>query len=51
VFALARSLDQANAAGQAMAAAWAAASGVPADLWVSPVGTSGARVITAEAAR
>jgi homoserine kinase len=52
MFALARSLDEASAAGRAMAAAWAAASsGVPADLWVSPLGTSGARVITAEAAR
>jgi homoserine kinase len=52
MFALARSLDEATAAGRAMAAAWAAtSSGIPADLWVSPVGTSGARVITAEAAR
>jgi homoserine kinase len=52
MFALARSLDEATAAGQAMALAWASASaGVPADLWVSPVGTSGARVITAEVTR
>jgi homoserine kinase len=52
MFALARSLDEASAAGQAMATAWAAAApGVAADLWVSPVGTSGARVIAAEAGR
>jgi homoserine kinase len=52
MFALARSLDEAASAGQAMAAAWASASaGVPADLWISPVGTSGARVVTAEGAR
>jgi homoserine kinase len=50
MFALARSLDEATAAGRAMAAAWAAESpAVPADLWVSPVGTHGARVITMEA--
>ena len=46
------SLDDATAAGQAMAAAWAAAvAGVAADLWVSPVGTHGARVIAGEAGR
>lgn len=47
MFALARSLDAATAAGQAMADAWRAASPtVDADLWVSPVGTHGARVVT-----
>jgi homoserine kinase len=52
MFALARTLGDATAAGEAMAAAWAAASpAVPADLWVSPVGTRGARVITGETGR
>lgn len=47
MFALARSLAAATAAGQAMADAWRAASPtVDADLWVSPVGTHGARVVT-----
>lgn len=48
IFALARSLDDARAAGTAMAAAYAAAGGgVAADLWVSAVGTTGARVLVA----
>lgn len=46
IFALAPSLEAARVAGQAMAAAWAAEPGRPAaDLWVSPVGRQGARVI------
>ena len=46
VFALARSLDQARVVGAAMAAAYATAgNGVAADLWVSAVGTTGARVL------
>lgn len=45
VFALARSLDEARRAGEAMARAFAAAASVGADLWVSPVGTRGARVV------
>lgn len=45
IFALAPSLDAARAAGQAMAAAYAATPGPGADLWVSPVGTTGARVV------
>ena len=47
VFALARSLDAARAVGAAMAAAYATAgNGVAADLWVSAVGTTGARVLS-----
>lgn len=45
IFALAASLDIARAAGDAMQAAFASASDVGADLWVCPVGRSGARVI------
>lgn len=46
MFALARSLDEARAAGTAMAAAYrTAGGGVEADLWVSAVGTTGARLI------
>lgn len=46
VFALARSLDEARAVGAAMAAAYAVSgNGVAADLWVSAVGTTGARVL------
>jgi homoserine kinase len=52
IFALAASLAAARRAGRAMAEAWAAASpGVSADLWVSPVGTHGARVVATEAVR
>lgn len=46
-FALASTLAQARAIGAAMAAAYAAATALEADLWVSPVGTRGARVVTA----
>lgn len=45
IFALTRTLDGAHVVGQAMAAAFGAASAVGADLWVSPVGRTGARVI------
>jgi homoserine kinase len=45
IFALARSLDEAHAVGQAMAAAFAGAAGVAADLWVSLVGRTGARLV------
>ena len=48
MFALAASLDQARAVGQAMATAYGEASAMAADLWVSPVGTSGARIIDVE---
>lgn len=47
IFALARSLAEAHAVGAAMATAYAGAGGgVAADLWVSAVGTTGARVVT-----
>lgn len=46
IFALASSLDDAKRAGEAMARAFGAASGVGADLWVSLVGRQGARVIS-----
>jgi homoserine kinase len=45
IFALAASLEIAQAAGAAMHAAFARASDVGADLWVCPVGRRGARVI------
>jgi len=45
IFALTRSLNQAHVVGQAMMTAFAGASSVAADLWVSPVGTTGARVV------
>jgi homoserine kinase len=52
MFALAPSLDVATAVGRAMAAAWAAVSpDVDADLWISPVGTQGARLVATEGAR
>lgn len=47
IFALATSLDGAKRAGEAMARAFDAASGVGADLWVSSVGRKGARVVSA----
>lgn len=48
MFALARSLDEARTVGAAMASAFrASGGGVAADLWVSPVGTTGARVLAA----
>jgi homoserine kinase len=46
IFALAASLDLAQRAGEAMARAFDAVSGVGADLWVSPVGRQGARIIS-----
>ncbi|MBY0496397.1 MAG: homoserine kinase [Cyanobacteria bacterium] len=46
IFALAPSLEIARAAGDAMRTAFARASNVGADLWVCPVGRSGARVIS-----
>jgi homoserine kinase len=45
IFALAASIEIAQAAGEAMQRAFAAASDVGADLWVCPVGRQGARVI------
>ena len=45
IFALAQSLETAQAAGDAMRAAFNATSDVGADLWVCPVGRQGARVI------
>lgn len=48
IFALAESLERAHAVGLAMQAAYArAGGGVGADLFVSPVGTRGARVVAA----
>ena len=46
IFALAATLDIANAAGQAMQRAFDASSPVGSDLWVCPVGRQGARVIS-----
>ena len=47
VFALTRSLHEARAVGDAMAEAYeTAGGGIAADLWVSAVGTTGARVLT-----
>lgn len=46
VFALASSMDVAKRAGEAMQRAFQAESAVGADLWVSPVGRQGARVIS-----
>lgn len=51
IFALVSSLDGAHRVGQAMAIAHAGASTVAADLWVSPVGTTGARVVDAGGVR
>jgi homoserine kinase len=51
MFALAASLERARAVGQAMAAAFAEASAVETDLWVSPVGTTGARLVEVEGRR
>jgi homoserine kinase len=46
IFALAADLGRAQRVGEAMAAAYAqAGGGVAADLYVSPVGTRGARVV------
>jgi homoserine kinase len=46
IFALAASLDEANAAGAAMRRAFTAESSVATDLWVCPVGRQGARVVS-----
>jgi homoserine kinase len=46
MFALARTLAEAQRVGQAMQQAFGEAGTVPADLWVSPVGTRGARVVS-----
>ena len=46
IFALAASLELAQAAGQAMQRAFDATSNVGSDLWVCPVGRQGARVIS-----
>lgn len=46
LFALCASLDRAELVGQAMRDAFEAASNVGCDLWVSPVGRQGARVVT-----
>ncbi len=46
VFALAASLDDAKRVGEAMSKAFGAASDLGADLWVSPVGRQGARVVS-----
>jgi homoserine kinase len=45
MFALCASLDGAERVGEAMRGAFAAHSTVGADLWVSPVGTRGARIV------
>lgn len=45
IFALASSIESARAVGQAMATAFDEASGPGADLWISAVGTTGARVV------
>jgi homoserine kinase len=47
IFALASSLDAAHLVGQAMVAAHARASAIATDLWVSAVGTTGARIVDA----
>jgi homoserine kinase len=46
IFALAASLETAQAAGDAMQRAFSATSDVGADLWVCPVGRQGARVVS-----
>ncbi|MEZ5293602.1 MAG: homoserine kinase [Vicinamibacterales bacterium] len=51
IFALTASLDLAHRAGAAMAEAFSRASSVAADLWVSPVGTAGARIVDLTGAR
>ncbi|MGE3190837.1 MAG: homoserine kinase [Vicinamibacterales bacterium] len=45
IFALARTLEAASAIGAAMQAAYGAAAGAEADLWVCPVGRHGARIV------
>jgi homoserine kinase len=46
MFALCASIDRAELAGEAMRDAFTRASDVGADLWVSPVGRQGARIVT-----
>jgi homoserine kinase len=46
MFALCDSLPHAQAAGDAMREAYRAATGKDADLWISPVGAPGARIVT-----
>lgn len=46
IFALCASLDRAELAGQAMRDAFVNAAGIGADLWISPVGRRGARIVT-----
>jgi homoserine kinase len=45
MFALCPSLDRARSAGEAMRAAYLATSSGEADLWISPVGAPGARIV------
>jgi homoserine kinase len=47
IFALCASREAADLAGQAMRDAFGQAAGIDADLWVSPVGGEGARIVTA----
>jgi homoserine kinase len=47
IFALCPSMERASQIGAAMRSAFAAASAVEADVWSSPVGRQGARVVTA----
>ncbi len=47
IFALCSALARAESVGQAMRAAFVAASGLGADVWVSPVGRRGARIVAA----
>lgn len=47
LFALCASHESAEAAGQAMRDALTAVAGIDADLWISPVGRRGARIVTA----
>jgi homoserine kinase len=46
LFALAASTDRAELVGQAMRDAFVAATGLKADVWTSPVGRQGARIVT-----
>lgn len=46
MFALCASADRAERAGQAMRDAFVTATGIDADLWISPVGCRGARIVT-----
>ncbi len=46
MFALCATLQKAGLAGQAMRDAFVTATGIEADLWISPVGCPGARIVT-----